>query len=149
MKRILPLLLICSIFIISGYSSCEVSDDIMISFAIKSISREIGCEVSNIDPAVDFALRNVHILSTTGQLTPELLDKIITELANKIRPTTLDSLIELIILLGGEINEGTITSIIDVPDKFLKDISSGYVRGYDLCKVEQYKLKETMKKNEL
>ena len=135
MKKFLILLFILCVPVIFGYESCTIDDDDMVAFAIKTTAKEIGCEAAGLPPDVDFALRNLYTLSVSGQLSPEALKRITKELKKKLkaRPTLIDSMVELVELIGGTVIDGNITDLVDVPDSFLKAISTGYVRGFELC----------------
>jgi hypothetical protein len=140
MKKISVLIsaLLCAV-LLSGYSSCSIDDDATMNFAIKMVATEIGCEASKLNSDVDFMLRNLYGLAVSGQLTPEAMNRIVAELSDKLggRPTLVLSLIDLIEMIGAGVSEdrSAITETAGISEEFLKAISSGYVRGYDVCSV--------------
>jgi len=135
MKKIVISMMLMGLLI--GCAGWDIPDGAVIEIMISGVASEVGCEVSKLDPEVDFILRNLYDLARTGQLSPELLGRLTSELRGKLsmRPTLVNTLLELVVLLGGEVNPGgDIVSMTGIDERFLNALSRGYVNGFEMCR---------------
>ncbi len=147
MKRItfMFILFVCLFsFIMTGMiTGCQLEESDVALFMVKTTAKEIGCEVSKMPPVVDEALRDIYILASEGRLTENAVNRM-TKVLNEhmgARKTTMDSFVELIILIGGSAEPGDdgnlkVLSMTGIEAKYMQAISGGYVRGFDLCRDE-------------
>ncbi len=141
MKKFLIFILSVSFIITGMFTGCAtLPEDAVSLFVVRTTAKEIGCEVSGMAPVIDTTLRNVYTLANEGRLTEDAVDQLANILNKhmKARKTTMDSFMEMIVLVGGIADPSgdgglSVLRMNNIESKYMQAIAGGYVRGFDLC----------------
>ena len=103
---------------------------------VKTVARQIGCEVAKLDPRIDRSLRNIYMLAKTGKLTEDGLAQINELIGQALpgRPTLAADLTDLLSLAGVEFGPaGKAIGLDHVPPGVFEAVETGYISGFELC----------------
>ena len=139
MRKLLPVVLVA---LLIGCAGMQITDDQTTIYGIETAAVVVGYYAAQ-QPDIDFVLRNLYELSTTGSLTPSGVNEILERLDrnNPLEQMMIRRVLRLAELVGATVIDGQIVDVAGIPPRFVSAVARGYVEGYDTFVLSEVKRK--------